>query len=67
MKVVRDIYRCIEAPLQWYKMFTGKLHKEGFELNPYNECIADKTINVKQCTIAWHFDDCVISYAEQKV
>ena len=53
MKVIRAIYGCIESALQWYKMFTEKLQKEGFKLNPYDKCIANKVINNKQCTIAW--------------
>ena len=34
MKVIRAIYGCIEAALQWYKMFTGTLIGLGYKLNP---------------------------------
>ena len=29
--------------------------------------MANKTINGKQCTIAWHVDDAIASHVEQKV
>ena len=45
MKVIRAIYGCIEAALQWYKMFTGTLKKLGYKLNPYDKCVANKVIN----------------------
>ena len=67
MKVIRAIYGCIESALQWYKMFTEKLQKEGFKLNPYDKCIANKVINNKQCTIAWHVDDCITSHVDKEV
>jgi len=67
MKVIRAIYGCIEAALQWYKKFTGTLKDEGFELNPYDKCIANKMINGKQMTISWHVDDCIASHVDQDV
>ena len=33
LKIIRAIYRCIDAALQWCKMFTNKLKNEEFELN----------------------------------
>ena len=52
LKVIRAIYGCIEAALQWYKMFTETLKGEGFTLNPYDKCVASNTIKGSQCTIA---------------
>ena len=39
----------------------------GFEINPYDYCVANKTINGKQCTIVWHIDDFKISHVDEKV
>jgi hypothetical protein len=39
----------------------------GFVLNEYNPCVANMTINGKQCTIAWYVDDNQISHADPKV
>ena len=39
----------------------------GFVLNPYDMCVANKTINRKQCTVSWYVDDNKISHVEQEV
>ena len=39
----------------------------GFVLNPYDECVANKMINGKQCTIGWHADDNMISHVNSNV
>jgi len=36
----------------------------GFTINPYDQCIANKTINGRQCNIIWHVDDLKISHVE---
>ena len=67
VKVIRAIYGCIESALQWYKLFSETLQQEGFTLNSYDKCIANKMVNGKQMTIAWHVDDCIVSHADQDV
>ena len=39
----------------------------GFELNPYDKCVANKTVNGKQCTIVWYLDDLKILHMEHVV
>jgi hypothetical protein len=39
----------------------------GFELNPYDTCVANKTIDGKQCTIAWYVDNNKISHVDEQV
>ena len=41
--------------------------KDGFVLNPYDACVANKEINGSQCTIIWHVDDLKISHKDPKV
>ncbi len=36
-------------------------------INPYDPCVANKTIKGKQCTIIWHVDDLKISHMDQNV
>ena len=36
----------------------------GFEVNPYDPCVANKTINGSQMTVTWHVDDLKISHKE---
>ena len=67
MKIVKCLYGCIEASLQWYKCYTEVLEKEGFKLNSYNKCVANKEINGEQCTISWYVDDNVITHKDESV
>ena len=36
----------------------------GFELNPYDPCVANKTINGSQMTVTWHVDDLKVSHVD---
>ena len=36
----------------------------GFELNPYDPCVANKTINGKQLTLVWLVDNIKASHVE---
>lgn len=51
----------------WYKLLTGTLRKDGFELNLYNACIANKMEDGKQCTIAWYVDNNKILHVDMNV
>jgi len=39
----------------------------GFELNPYDSCVANKSINGMQCTIIRHVDDLKIFNSDPAV
>ena len=67
LKIVRAIYGCIESALQWYKLFSGSLKDLGFKLNEYDKCVANKMVDGKQLTIAWHVDDCIASHMDKRV
>ena len=43
------------------------LQKDGFIINPYDPCVANKTINGKQLTVTWHVDDLKVSHVEEQV
>ena len=48
-------------------MYKGTLENEGFLLNPYEPCIANKVIDGHQCTVAWYVDDNKISHQDPNV
>jgi hypothetical protein len=56
----------VKSALLWYELFSGTLQEMGFELNPYGTCAANKTINSKQCTIAWYVDKNKISHMDKR-
>ena len=39
----------------------------GFELNPYDTCVANKLINGKQCSIGYYVDDNVCTHVDESV
>ena len=52
----------------FWKMHTKFIVENmGFEINPYDWCVVNKIINVKQCTILWHVNDLEISHEENLV
>ena len=57
MKVLRAIYGFLESTMLWYNIYVTTLKGMGFELIPYDLCVANKIINGKQCTIIWFVDD----------
>lgn len=67
VRLIRALYGCMESALLWYNLFSEKLQKLGFEINPYEKCVANKIINGKQCTIAWYVDDNKVSHEDPKV
>jgi hypothetical protein len=67
LELLKALYGCVQSALLWYELFTGTLEAMGFELNPYDFCVANKTINGKQCTIGWYVDDNKISHVHPSV
>ena len=64
----KALYGTLKAAKLFQKMLTKKLVEDmKFELNPYDECVANKIIDGHQCTIMWHVDDLFISHKDGKV
>jgi Reverse transcriptase (RNA-dependent DNA polymerase) len=67
VELKKALYGMMRAALLFWKLLTSKLVAMGFEINPYNWCVANKTINKKQCTILWHVDNLKISHEDPGV
>jgi hypothetical protein len=67
VRLVKAIYGCVKSALLWYDLFHGHLQQLGFELNPYDPCVANCVLKGKQCTIAWYVDDTKISHVDPEV
>jgi hypothetical protein len=46
------LYGTMIASLLYYRKFTKTLTDDGYEINPYDPCVANKIIDGKQMTIA---------------
>ena len=42
--VLREIYGFIESELLWYNIFSKTIDILGFEINPYDRCVANNVI-----------------------
>ena len=61
------LYGTLKAALLFWMKLTKSLKERGFVINPYDWCIANKTIKGSQCTIVWHVDDLKISHMKSSV
>ncbi len=66
VQCLNALYGTMVAALLHYKKFVKSLTKQGFKLNPYDACMANKTVNSKQITICFHVNDCKISHESSK-
>jgi hypothetical protein len=67
VKLQKALYGTLQAALLFWKNLTASLKEWGFDINPYDWCVANKTINGKQCTVLWHVDDIKVSHEDPKV
>jgi hypothetical protein len=50
----------------FYKKLVKDLQAYGFELNPYDPCVANKMVDGTQMTVSWHVDDLKVSHENEK-
>jgi hypothetical protein len=67
VELLKALYGTIRAALLFWRMLSAKLVEMGFEINPYDWCVANKTVNGRQCTVLWHVDDLKISHVDANV
>jgi len=67
VKLRKALYGTLQAALLFWRLLSNTLKEWGFTINEYNHCVANKTINGRQCTIIWHVDDLKISHVNKKV
>jgi hypothetical protein len=65
VKLQKALCGCLPSALLFYLKFVGDIESQGFELNPYDPCVANKMINDKQFTMMWHVDDIKMSHEEE--
>jgi hypothetical protein len=67
VRLLKALYGTMQASLLFWRDLTAELKRAGFIINPYDECVANKTVNGKQCTVLWHVDDLKISHVDSAV
>jgi hypothetical protein len=56
----------MKSELLFYRKLISELKGMGFEVNPYDPCVANKMINGSQMTVRWHVDDLMISHSSNE-
>lgn len=67
VEIMKALYGMLIASLLWYKKFRADVEKIGFEINPYDVCVANSKVEGKQHTLTWHVDDIKASHVNKKV
>ena len=67
VRLSKALYGMLRSALLFYKKLRADLEEMGFEVNPYDPCVANKTIEGAQCTVVWHVDDLKISHRDESV
>ena len=71
VQLKKALYVTLKAALLFWELLSNTLTGWGFKINPYNHCIANcianKIVNGKQCTIIWHVEDLKISHVDKEV
>ena len=67
LELIKAMYGCLKSARLFWDHLSNHLSKMGFTQNQYDLCVANKIIEGKQCTVAWHVDDLKISHSDEKV
>jgi hypothetical protein len=67
LEILMALYGMIKSPLLFYRKLRKDLEEAGFQINPYDICVANKMVNGKQFTVLWHVDDLKISHVDPAV
>ena len=66
VQCLNALHGTVVASLLCYKKFTESPSSVGFELNPHDPCIANKTVAKTQMTACFHVNDCKLSHHKKK-
>jgi len=64
VKMQKALYELLRSALLFYNKLVADLESDGFVLNPYDSCVANKIVDGKQMTVCWHVDDLKVSHCD---
>jgi hypothetical protein len=64
VKMQKAMYGLLRSALLFYRKLIADLESAGFKINPYDPCVANKTVNGTQMTVCWHVDDLKVSHID---
>ncbi len=57
----------MKSAILFYWKLVADLQSIGFEIDPYDPCVANKIINDQQMTLCWHVSDLFLGHADPDV
>ena len=63
----KALYGMLQSALKFWCQISRDLIDNGYEINRYDWCVANKIINGKQYTIGWHVDDFLLTHEDTRV
>jgi hypothetical protein len=64
VKMQKALYGLLRSALLFYRKLVSDLESDGFMLNTYGSCVANKIVNGKQMTVCWHVNDLKVSHCD---
>ena len=65
VRLSKALYGMLRAALLFYKRLRSDMENMGFEINPYDPCVANKIVSGHHMTICWHVDDLKVSHKNE--
>jgi hypothetical protein len=67
VRLSKALYGMLRAALLFYKRMRSTLEEMGFEINPYDLCVANMMVEGGKITVCWHVDDLKISHRDKAI
>ena len=64
VKIHKALYGMLWSALLFYRKLVVDFEAYGFEINPYDPCVANMTIGGSQLTVVWHVDNLLVSHKD---
>ena len=65
MRLSKALYGLLKSAFDFCNKLRSDLEGNGFIINPYDPCVANKGVNDKQMTVIWHADDLKVSHVDK--
>jgi hypothetical protein len=67
VQLEKALYGMMKSALLFYRKLVADLTSIDFAINPYDPCVANKTIDGHNMTICWHVDDLFLGHKKSGV
>ena len=67
VRLSKALYGMLRASLLFYQRLRSDLEERGFVVNPYDLCVANKTVDGAKKTMCWHVDYLKISHGYKEM